>query len=828
VADGRINFGGRLARAFMLGVLSLLVGLLVAGLALPAAAGLGVTTKNAIGDITFNELPASLQSPPLSQLSVIKAADGSDLATFYYENRQSVSLDDVAPTMRQAIVAIEDSRFYEHHGVDPKGILRALLTDTSSGAAVQGASTITQQYVRQALVETNAADNNTAAAAAATSKNLTRKLTEARYALALEQKLSKDQILEDYLNTVYFGDGAYGISAAAQHYFNETADQLTLAQSALLAGVINNPSTFDPTVNPIDAVNRRNVVLDRMLVNYPDSYSAVQIQAAKDAPLGLNPKEIPNGCATSSAPFFCDYVVHDILNGSEFGATVTDRANLLRRGGLVVTTTLQPTVQKAAQSAVDTVVPRSPALNAGLAAAIDMVNPQTGAIEAMAVDRDYGTAFGQTEVNLAADYVNHGGSQGRNAGSTFKIFVLAAALEEKIPVGTTIKSPAKITIPKGSTTTCDGLPTSQWNVVNAEDSEGGTFNMVQATSQSVNTYFAQLEVKTGLCAPVTIAQDLGVHKATGGDLDQIPAFTLGAEPVDPLSVTGAFAALANNGTFCTPQSITKVTWQVGDVTTNRPVPGPNCGKVLDPTIAEGVTTLLQGVLAKGGTGYGLALGRPAAGKTGTDDDFKNAWFSGYTPNLASSVWVGNPDSTVPMRAITVNNKKYPEVFGATLSGPIWQLAMKGALLNQPIQSFINPPDAVLHGERVTIPNLQGQDPTAAAAALTKLGLSPAVDPTKVTSSQPLGMVETTVPAAGTSVYPGTLVKIELSNGIPPFVSEPPASSEPPSSEPPSSPLPGSPSPTPTPITITGPTPTPPPAPPGPPGPNPTPTKKNGH
>ena len=808
VPDGRINFGGRLARAFMLGVLSLLVGLLVAGLALPAAAGLGVTTKNAIGDITFSELPASLQSPPLSQLSVIKAADGTPLATFYYENRQSVSLYDVAPTMRQAIVAIEDSRFYEHHGVDPKGILRALLKDTSSGAAVQGASTITQQYVRQALVETNAADNNTAAAAAATSKNLTRKLTEARYALALEQKLSKDQILEDYLNTVYFGSGAYGISAAAQHYFGETADQLTLTQSALLAGVINNPSTFDPTVNPKNALARRNVVLDRMLVNYPDTYTSAQIQTAEAAPLGLNVVPVPNGCATSSAPFFCDYVVHDILNGPEFGATVTDRANLLRRGGLVVTTTLQPAVQKAAQSAVDTVVPENPALNAGLAAAIDMVNPQTGAIEAMAVDRPYGTGFGQTEVNLAADYVNHGGSQGRNAGSTFKIFVLAAALEEKIPTGTTIKSPPKITIPKGSTTTCDGLPTSVWNVVNAEVAEGGTFNMVQATAESVNTYFAQLEVKTGLCAPITIAQDLGVHKATGGNLDQIPAFTLGAEPVDPLSVTGAFAALANNGTFCTPQSITKVTWQVGDVTTNRPVPGPNCGKVLDPTIAQGVTTLLQGVLAKGGTGYGLALGRPAAAKTGTDDEFKNAWFSGYAPNLASSVWVGNPDSTVPMRAITVNNKKYAEIFGATLPGPIWQLAMKGALANQPIQSFTNPPDVVLRGNAITIPNLQGQDPAAAAATLTKLGLSPAVDPTKVTSSQPLGKVETTVPAAGATVYAGALVKLELSNGIPPFVSPPPASSEPPSSQPPSSPLPGSPSPSPSPITITGGTPTP--------------------
>jgi len=807
----------------MLGVLSLLVGLLVAGLALPAAAGLGITTKNAIGDITFSELPASLQSPPLSQLSVINAADGTPLAKFYYENRQSVSLNEVAPTMRQAIVAIEDSRFYEHHGVDPKGILRALLTDTSSGAAVQGASTITQQYVRQALVETNAQDNNTAAAAAATSKNLSRKLTEARYALALEQKLSKDQILEDYLNTVYFGDGAYGISAAAQHYFNETADQLTLPQSAMLAGVINNPSAFDPTVSPNATLSRRNVVLDRMRVNYPDAYPLTEIQAAEAAPLGLNIQPVPNGCASSTAPFFCDYVVHDILNGPEFGATVTDRANLLRRGGLVVTTTLQPAVQKAAQLAVDTVVPEDSTLNAGLAAAIDMVNPKTGAIEAMAVDRPYGTDFGQTEVNLAADYVNHGGSQGRNAGSTFKIFVLAAALEEKIPTGTTIKSPGKITIPPGSMTTCDGLPiTTPWNLVNAEASEGGTFNMVQATAQSVNTYFAQLEVKTGLCAPITIAQDLGIHKATGGNLDQVPAFVLGAEPVDPLSVTGAFAALANNGTFCTPQSITKVTWQVGDVTTNRPVPGPNCGKVLDPTIAEGVTTLLQGVLAKGGTGYGLALGRPAAGKTGTDDEFKNAWFSGYTPDLAASVWVGNPDSTVPMRAITVNNKKYAEVFGATLPGPIWQLAMKGALLNQPIQSFTNPPDTVLRGNAITIPNLQGQDPAAAAATLTKLGLNPAVDPTKVTSSQPLGKVETTVPAPGATVYAGALVKIELSNGVPPFVSPPPASSEPPSSEPPSSQLPGSPSP----ITITGGTPTATPGPgPGPPTPTGPPGKK---
>jgi membrane peptidoglycan carboxypeptidase len=786
--EGRIGLGGRLWRALALGVLSILVGLLVAGLALPAAGGIGIATRNAIGKITFSDLPASLQAPPLSQRSVIKASDGSTIATFYYENRQSVSLSDVAPSMRQAIVAIEDSRFYEHHGVDPKGILRAVVKDTSSGNAVQGASTITQQYVRQALVETNAQDNNTAAAAAATSKNLSRKLTEARYALALEQKLTKDQILEDYLNTVYFGDGAYGISAAAQHYFSESVEQLTLPQSALLAGVINNPSTFDPTVNPKNATQRRNIVLQRMLATDPASYTTAQIDAAEQAPLGLVPSEIPNGCSTATAAFFCDYVVHDILNGAEFGATPTDRANLLRRGGLVVTTTLDPVAQKAAQDAVNKVVPPDASKNAGLAAAIDMIDPKTGAIKAMAVDRPYGSGLGQTEVNLAADYVNHGGSQGRNAGSTFKIFVLAAALAKGIPTGLTINSPGKITIPAGSETTCDGLPiTTPWKLVNAEASEGGVFNMVTATAASVNTYFAQLEVKTGLCAPITIAQDLGVHKATGGDLDQVPSFVLGAEPVDPLSVAGAFAAFANNGKFCTPQSITRVTWQVGDVTTNRPVPPPNCGQVLDPAIAEGVTTLLQGVLKPGGTGAGLDIGRPAAAKTGTDDAFKNAWFSGYTPNLAASVWVGNPDSTVPMRAITVNNKKYPEVFGATLSGPIWQQAMKGALASQPIQNFPNAPDLILRGAPIKIPSLQGQDPKAAAAALTKLGLYPTIVATPVTSSEPAGKVEATDPVAGTTVYGGALVKILISNGIPLVVFSSPPASEPPNSQPPGSP-----------------------------------------
>ena len=766
----------------VLAVLAVLTGALVAALALPAVGGIGVFTRNTIGNIAFTDLPPELQQPPLSQRSVILAADGSELATFYYENRQSVDLADVAPIMRQSIVAIEDSRFYEHHGVDPQGIVRALIKDSSTGDATQGASTITQQYVRQALVETNAANDNVAGARAATAKNLTRKLTEARYAIALEKQLSKDDILDDYLNTVYFGSGAYGVSAAAQHYFSESASDLSLTQAALLSGVINNPSTFDPILNPNNALKRRNVVLQRMA----DLKYITQDQAdqAKLTPLGLKVAQIPNGCSTSVAPFFCQYVVAEFLNGGlgGSGATRDARANLLRRGGLVISTTLDMTMQRAAQAAVDNVVPPDPAKNAGLAGAIDLVDPKTGAIKAMAVDRAFGSGPGQTEVNLAANAA-HDGSNGRHAGSTFKIFVLAAALEEGIPTQTTIFSPQSIDIPQGSTTDCDGNKTSDWKLHNAGDSESGTFDMVRATWDSVNTYFGQLEVKTGLCRPIQIAESMGVKQANGQPLDQIPAFTLGAEDVDPLSVTGAFGTFANQGMYCAPQAITKVTTSIEGLKPPT-VPGPQCTQVIDKDVANGVTSLLQGVLDQpGATGAGLGIGRPAAGKTGTDDDYKNGWFGGYTPNLAAAVWTGNPDSATPMRNITVNGKRYGEVFGATLAGQIWHQAMSNAVKTLPAETFVQPPDVTLHGETVSIPDVTGQDPTAATATLQKLGLDVSVDANQVSSDQPLGKVASTNPAAGAKVYAGTKVTIFVSNGTPPAPSGSPPASAPASGAP---------------------------------------------
>jgi membrane peptidoglycan carboxypeptidase len=251
---------------------------------------------------------------------------------------------------------------------------------------------------------------------------------------------------------------------------------------------------------------------------------------------------------------------------------------------------------------------------------------------------------------------------------------------------------------------------------------------------------------------VQIAEAMGVKQANGQPLDQIPAFTLGAEDVDPLAVTGAFATLANQGMYCAPQAITGVTTSIQGLHPPK-VPGPSCKQAIDKDVANGVTSLLQGVIEHG-TGAGLGIGRPAAGKTGTDDDYKNGWFGGYTPNLAAAVWTGNPDSATPMRNITINGHRYPQVFGATLAGKIWQLAMKSASQSLPVETFVQPPVSTLRGEPVTVPDVTGQDPAVATAALQKLGLAVIRDATQVPSDQPLGKVASTDPAAGSTLDVG--------------------------------------------------------------------------
>ena len=343
--------GDTIARLRDLATVAVIAGVLTAALVIPYAlmGGLGVRAVNR----GFQALPADLVSAALPQGSVILAADGTKLATFYYENRVEVPITQVAPIMRSAIVAIEDSRFYEHGALDVKGTVRAVIANLRAGEVIQGGSTLSQQYVKNALAEMA---DTPAERRSALEPTAGRKLRELRIAVGLEKRYTKDQILERYLNIAYFGDGAYGIEAAARHYFGVHAAQLTLAQSATLAGIVRSPQTYNPHLHPIRGRNRRDLVLNRML--QLKVITPAQVAEARARPVALKITKTPNGCVSSKAPFFCDYVQRDILGNPVFGKTLRARRALLQRGGLEIHTTLEPKMQKAAQHAVDRYVPR--------------------------------------------------------------------------------------------------------------------------------------------------------------------------------------------------------------------------------------------------------------------------------------------------------------------------------------------------------------------------------------------------------------------------------------------------------------------------------------
>ncbi|WP_345354547.1 transglycosylase domain-containing protein [Actinoallomurus liliacearum] len=676
-----MDSGRRSARLTDLVIAGVAAGVLSACLALPVLlpTGLGVKAANH----SFETLPESLAAPVLPQRSVILAADGSKLATFYYENRVEVPLAKVAPIMRQAIIAIEDSRFYQHGALDAKSILRALIANLGAGTVIQGGSTLSQQYVKNALAETA---TTAAGRREALEPTAVRKLRELRLAIGLEKHLTKDQILERYLNIAYFGDGAYGVEEAARHYFGVHAADLSLAQAATLAGVVRAPQTYDPNLHPVRGRERRDTVLDRMAEL--KVVTPAQAAEVKAQPLGLRITAAPNGCVESSAPFFCDYVQREILANRAFGKTPQERRFLLQRGGLQIHTTLEPRMQKAAQHALNRYVPANN--KSGKAAAEVLIRPGTGEITAMALDRRMGdsTKRGTLWVNLAADS-DHGSSLGMQAGSTFKIFTLAAALEKGMAFGHKLDAP-KSFVPTGFRN-CDGdrVGDPRVSLGNAGDGEGGKqFTLVTGTWHSVNTFFLELERKVGLCATYKMATRLGMRRATGQKLEQYPSFTLGFNTVSPLRLAAAYAAFAARGRYCRPIAITSIMGPTGSL----PVPRAKCNQAVEEGVADAVNHVLRGVLTKG-TAKGNEIGRPAAGKTGTVDNFSAAWFAGYTPDLASAVWVGDPRGgySHPLRDVCLGEGCYGQVYGADVPAPIWRETMEAALKGVPEHDFEAPP-----------------------------------------------------------------------------------------------------------------------------------------
>ncbi|MFC9847911.1 transglycosylase domain-containing protein [Streptomyces sp. NPDC127595] len=674
--------------AKFLGV-SVLAGAVMAGIALPAAGALGLAAKGSVQ--SFDEIPDELKSPQLSQRTTILDSEGGQIATVYSRDRTVVDLKDISPYMQKAIVAIEDSRFYEHGAVDLKGVLRALNQNAQSGGVSQGASTLTQQLVKNYFVE-EAGDDPTKVAQA-TQQTLGRKIRELKYAIQLEEKLGKKKILENYLNITFFGEQAYGIEAAAQRYFSKPAKDLNLQESALLAGIVQSPSRYDPVNDEAEATKRRNTVLQRMAET--NDISQAEADKAMKTPLGLKVSKPNNGCITAveGAAFFCKYVEKVFLSDPVFGETKEERAKIWNQGGLTIRTTLDPQAQQSVQASLKDHVNQTDTVTA----AATLVEPGTGKIVGMGQATPYGYGKNETEYNYSVNYDMGGSNFGFPTGSTFKPFVAAAALEEGRPATQEYASPYEMEYPS-PVQTCGSKPWVNLDgdtVENEAESEVGPYRLKDAMAKSVNTYFVQMISDIGLCPVVDMTDNLHVTQGNGDKLPESPSIALGAVGLSPLTMATAYASFAARGMYCTPIAIESITQKVGDAQKSLAVPKSTCSRAMSEKTADTVNTLLSGVIDSG-TGQAAGLtDRANAGKTGTTDSRKNAWFVGYTPNLAGAVWVGSATQKVEMENITIGGVWHDKVYGGQVPGPIWKDAMTGALEGHDSPSFnlVNIPDA---------------------------------------------------------------------------------------------------------------------------------------
>ena len=708
--------------------ISVLCGLLLSGLAVPFVALASGLAKAASDSMQY--LPAEFETPPQSQKSRILMADGSELANFFAENRTYVALDQISPLMQKAQVAIEDHRFYEHGAIDIQGLGRAVLR-TLSGST-QGASTLTQQYVKQVQIETALIRGDEDAAAAAQAVSIERKIREMRYAMAVEERLSKNEILERYLNIAYYGDGAYGVEAAAHHYWNTTAKDLTLAQAAMLAGIVQNPVAFDPVQNPAKAIERRNQVLKRMASSEVGMITQEEAETAMQEGFDAsNVQQTPNGCPVSQFPVLCDYVRRVLISDQmpSLGSTAKERENRLKRGGLTIKTLIDPKAQQAAEEAVaKTVGPTDPVWGGTV-----LIQPGTGLITAMAQSRTkLGSGEGETwlQANASSDF---GGVGGFQAGSTFKPFVIATALEQGVPTSTSFESKSRMQFRGYKFKNCEGpfTYTGDYDPKNY-DGDHGNINMLEATQKSVNTYFIQLEAKVGICASIDTAQKLGVKLADGDDMRkyaEYPSWVLGVAEVTPLSMAEAYATFANRGVHCNPIILQSVQTQDG---TEVEIPSADCKQVISSDVADGVSSILSTVMTQGtGTPARLPDGRPQAGKTGTTNNTQSVWFAGYTPDMAGVAYIAADVTSSRFKGkdvksidgLRMSTGKVLQGSGGQDAGTIWKSAMSAALKDIPASSFQEPNKRILEGEKVPVPNVTGMTEEQARQALEAEGFS---------------------------------------------------------------------------------------------------------
>ncbi len=707
-------------------------------LALLMVVAVGVT-----GCAVYASISSQLPDPDITkakgrdQTTVVLDAQGRTITKFYAEqNRQDVALSTMPEALRQAVIATEDKRFYQHEGVDAVGLTRALVTDIVKREKAQGGSTITQQYVKNAFVTDE--------------RTLKRKVQEAVLAQKVEKQFTKDQILELYLNTIYFGHGAYGVEAASRAYFNKPVEQLTLPESAMIAGVIKSPGRYSPRIDPEAAKIRRDTVLTQM----KDQGYLSQAQYAEAVASPVKPV-VAAKTGSSVAPYFVEWIREQLVD--QYGQQA------VYRGGMKVRTTLDIEAQRAAEKAVSSTLNKK----GDPSAAIVALDPKTGAVRAMVGGRDFKTQ----QFNVA--------TQGkRQPGSAFKPFVLATALAQGVSPEMSFESgPAALKV--GDQT---------WKVTGASGGSKGPMRLREATEKSVNSVYAQLILKVGADKVVETAEKLGVHKG----IAPVPAIALGGleDGVSPLEMASAYGTLAAGGLQTPPYGIARVEDAKGKVLfESKPTPK----QAIDADVAFLTTDILSGVI-KNGTGKPAAIGRPAAGKTGTTQEYRDAWFVGYTPDLVAAVWVGYPDAQREMKDVHGR-----AVTGGSFPAEIWAKFMKSALDGTDATAFPKPeglktvevcavsggiptafcPKTVsalvlakhlpgpceLHKTptEVIVPSLVGSSKEEALAALQKLTLTASVVEKVVAGAVP-GTVTEQSPKAGSKVKPGAKVTLTVASG----------------------------------------------------------------
>lgn len=764
-------------------VVCVAAGVLFSGLFLPGAAAAGFLTRSGVD--FYDDLPTDIEEPTLSEYTTILAADGSPIATIYSRNRQVVPLSSVSQNMKDALIAIEDRRFYEHGGVDTQGTLRAFINNEFVGGGTQGASTLTQQYVKNILLETAVREGDVEAQREAVEATYERKIREARYAIALEERFTKDQILEKYLNIANFGGGgddvgggaAFGIYAASRYYFQVNPADLSVAQSALLAGIVQRPNELDPVDNPEGALERRNTVLRAMLEL--EMITQQEFDAALAEPIGVTPQGRPNGCeAAGIMAFFCDHVIDEITSPdvegqphrfAALGETREDRINALYSGGLTVTTTIDPRAQQIAWEAVRSQVPETD--RAGVA--LPAVEPGTGHIKAMAQNRIYGDQEGQqfTEVNFSTGV--QGGGTGVQPGSTFKPFVLARWLETGRPLSARIdgSEPVEYVPIQDYQAACLGdapLDTRAFEANNSGDSgdTGSGITILEATFRSVNTAYFRMAQELDLCEIRDVAARLGVtDQQRSGGFDVVPSMVLGVGSVAPLAMAGAYAAFAADGLFCPPTSVTSVVDRDGE---QVEIPAPACTQALDPEVARGVNYALQQTPIQGTARRLGPLGFPYAGKTGTTQNFKDTWFAGYTPELAAVVWIGDTaPEPVALTQFPINGVQNGAIYGSTYAAPTWGAFMPRAVQELGIAAtpFTDPGTDIIFGPQVRVPSVVGTSVDTAEARLAAAGLGMTVsDERRFNTGVPEGLVASQNPGGGGTATTGSAITVFLSGG----------------------------------------------------------------